>query len=139
MRPTTPTSWRCQWMGVWLLSVNIAVVGDTRRTSMERFASTSRGRPLLKSSSGRGRLALSNNLAQTVLGALGLTMLLGDVNLVNRIQVLTFVLAVWAWQMWWPQAWLSRFLFGPGEWLRRVARYRGWQSLRRPERSQRAT
>ena len=35
---------------------------------MERFASTSRGRPLLKSSSGRGRLALSNNLAQTVLG-----------------------------------------------------------------------
>ena len=36
---------------------------------MERSANTSRGRPVLYSSDGRGRLALTNYVAQTVLGA----------------------------------------------------------------------
>ena len=39
------------------LRVNIVTVGGTRRTSMERFASTSGGRPVLRSSNGRGRPA----------------------------------------------------------------------------------
>ena len=79
-----------------------------------------------------GRMALTNYLSQTVLGVLVLTLLLGDVDSVNRSGVLAFVFAVWALQMWWSQAWLSRFLFGPAEWLWRVATYRSGQPLRRP-------
>ena len=78
-----------------------------------------------------GRMALTNYLTQTVLGVLVLTILLRDVDLVNRSAVLLFVFAVWALQLWWSQAWLSRFLFGPAEWLWRVATYRSGQPLRR--------
>ena len=85
-----------------------------------------------------GRMALTNYLTQTILGVLVLTTLLGDVDFVNRSAVLAFVFAVWALQLWWSQAWLSHFLFGPAEWLWRVATYRSGQPLRRPRDSQRA-
>ena len=78
-----------------------------------------------------GRMALTNYLSQTVLGVLVLTTLLGDAGYVNRSAVLVFVFAVWALQLWWSQVWLSRFLFGPAEWLWRVATYRSGQPLRR--------
>ena len=78
-----------------------------------------------------GRMALTNYLTQTVLGVLVLTTLLGDAEWVNRSAILVFVLAVWALQLWWSQAWLSRFLFGPAEWLWRAATYRRGQPLRR--------
>ena len=78
-----------------------------------------------------GRMALTNYLSQTVLGVLVLTVLLREVDFVNRAAVLLFVFAVWALQVWWSQAWLSRFLFGPAEWLWRVATYRSGQPLRR--------
>ena len=78
-----------------------------------------------------GRMALTNYLTQTVLGVLILTVLLRDVDFVNRTGVLLFVFAVWVLQVWWSQAWLSRFLFGPAEWLWRVATYRTGQPLRR--------
>ena len=82
-----------------------------------------------------GRMALTNYLTQTALGMLVLTVLLADVEFVNRSAVLTFVVAVWGLQVWWSEAWLSRFRFGPAEWLWRVATYRSGQSLRRPRRS----
>ena len=81
-----------------------------------------------------GRMALTNYLAQTMLGVLVLTVLLADVEFVNRGAVLAFVAAVWALQVWWSEAWLSRFRFGPAEWLWRVATYRSGQPLRRPRR-----
>ena len=77
-----------------------------------------------------GRMALTNYLSQTVLGVLVLTTILGDVS-VNRAGVLLFVLAVWMLQLWWSQAWMNRFRFGPAEWLWRVATYRKGQTLRR--------
>ena len=79
-----------------------------------------------------GRMALTNYLTQTVLGVLVLTLLLGEADWVNRAAILLFVFAVWALQLWWSQAWLSRFLFGPAEWLWRVATYRSGQPIRRP-------
>ena len=85
-----------------------------------------------------GRMALTNYLTQTLLGLLALEVLLGDVDFVNRSAVLVFVFAVWALQLWWSQAWLSRFLFGPAEWLWRVATYRSGQPLRRPRGSRQA-
>ena len=79
-----------------------------------------------------GRMALTNYLTQTVIGVLVLTVLLGDAGWVNRAAILLFVFAVWALQLWWSQAWLGRFLFGPAEWLWRVATYRSGQPFRRP-------
>ena len=76
------------------------------------------------------RMALTNYLTQSVLGVLVLAALLGGVT-VNRTGILLFVLGVWAWQLWWSQAWLDRFHFGPAEWLWRVATYRRGQPLRR--------
>ena len=78
-----------------------------------------------------GRMALTNYLTQTILGVLLLTMLLGDVSWINRAAVLAFVFAVWAIQIWWSQAGLDRFLYGPAEWLWRCATYRSIQPLRR--------
>ncbi len=77
-----------------------------------------------------GRMALTNYLTQSILGVLILTVVLSEVN-VNRSGILLFVLAVWALQLWWSQAWLNRFRFGPAEWLWRVATYRRGQPLRR--------
>ena len=76
-----------------------------------------------------GRMALTNYLTQTILGVLVLTVWLGDAD-VNRSGIVLFVVTVWALQLWWSQAWLSRFRFGPAEWLWRVATYRRWQPLR---------
>ena len=79
-----------------------------------------------------GRMALTNYLTQTLFGVIVLTILLGDNDSVGRAVLLLFVFAVWALQLWWSQAWLGRFLFGPAEWLWRVATYRRGQPLRRP-------
>jgi len=79
-----------------------------------------------------GRMALTNYLMQTLFGVIVLTTLLGDNDSVGRAVLLLFVFAVWAAQLWWSQAWLGRFLFGPAEWLWRVATYRRGQPLRRP-------
>ena len=70
-----------------------------------------------------GRMALTNYLTQSILGVLVLTVLLADFPL-TRSAMLVFVLAVWALQLWWSQAWLNRFRFGPAEWAWRVATYR---------------
>lgn len=78
-----------------------------------------------------GRMALTNYLTQTLFGVIVLTTLLGDSDSVGRAALLLFVFAVWALQLWWSQAWLGRFLFGPAEWLWRVATYRRGQPLRR--------
>ncbi len=75
-----------------------------------------------------GQMALTNYLTQTVLGVLVLRVALGGVNL-TRTAVLGFIVVVWALQLWWSQAWLVRFRFGPCEWLWRVATYRRMQPL----------
>ena len=77
-----------------------------------------------------GRMALTNYLSQTVFGVVFLTYLLADIEF-GRASVLLFILAVWLIQLWWSQAWLNRFRFGPMEWLWRVGTYRARQPLRR--------
>ena len=89
-----------------------------------------RGDNWLKRRLAAGRMALTNYLSQTVPGILTLSVLPGDVS-VNRTGILIFCLAVWALQLCRSLAWLSRFRFGPAEWLWRVATYRRGQKLRR--------
>ena len=76
-----------------------------------------------------GRMALTNYLMQTVIGIVVLRGLFdrGDP---SRSGIVVFILAVWALQLWWSQAWLARFRYGPVEWLWRVATYRRWQPIR---------
>ncbi len=76
-----------------------------------------------------GRMALTNYLTQTALGLIVLGGLFGAVEL-TRTSIAVFVVAVWALQLWWSQAWLDRFRYGPVEWLWRCATYRTRQPLR---------
>ncbi|MCP4084786.1 MAG: DUF418 domain-containing protein [Actinomycetia bacterium] len=77
-----------------------------------------------------GRMALTNYLAQTVLGIVALRVVLerGDL---TRSGIAAFVLGAWVLQLLWSKPWLERFRFGPIEWLWRSATYRTWQPLRR--------
>jgi len=75
-----------------------------------------------------GRMALTNYLTQTVLGVIVLGSFATDD--LSRGWLLLFVLIVWAIQLWWSQAWLSRYRYGPAEWAWRCATYRQWQPLR---------
>ena len=77
-----------------------------------------------------GRMALTNYLSQTVLGMLALNVLLADVS-VTRTGIFAFCVGIWVVQLWWSPLWLSRFRFGPAEWLWRVGTYRKGQPLRR--------
>jgi uncharacterized protein len=70
-----------------------------------------------------GRMALTNYLSQTVMGILVLRGLFDPEDLSRSLLVL-FVIGVWALQLWWSQAWLSRHRYGPAEWLWRAATYR---------------
>ena len=75
-----------------------------------------------------GRMALTNYITQTLIGIAVLRGVLNADDL-TRSHLALFVAAVWALQLWWSQAWLSRFRQGPAEWLWRLATYRRWQPL----------
>ncbi len=76
-----------------------------------------------------GRMALTNYLTQTILGVIFLRTLF-DPDDLNRSWLLLFIVAVWALQLAWSRAWLSRFRYGPFEWVWRCATYRRRQPLR---------
>ena len=77
-----------------------------------------------------GRMALTNYLAQTILGVTMLTWWLDGVDL-SRTMIAVWILGVWALQIWWSTWWLTRFRYGPFEWAWRCATYRTLQPLRR--------
>ena len=76
-----------------------------------------------------GRMALTNYLTQTIIGVIVLRILF-DPDDLNRSWILLFIVAVWVVQLAWSQPWLSRFRYGPFEWIWRCATYRSWQLLR---------
>lgn len=81
-----------------------------------------------------GRMALSNYLLQSMVGTLifyGYGF--GLWGRIDRIGQLLLVIAVFAVQIAISRVWLSRFHFGPMEWLWRAATYGHWPAfLRRP-------
>ena len=76
-----------------------------------------------------GRMALTNYLTQTIIGVIVLRTLFEPSDL-NRSWILLFIVAVWIVQLAWSQAWLSRFRYGPFEWVWRCATYRRREPLR---------
>ncbi len=77
-----------------------------------------------------GRMALTNYLMQSAIGTLifygyGL----GLSNRIDRIGQLALVIGVFALQVLASRWWMSRFHFGPAEWLWRAATYARWPPL----------
>ena len=78
-----------------------------------------------------GRMALTNYLMQSIIcttlfygyGA-------GLFGRVDRAGLWIIVLAIWGLQMWYSPIWLSRFRYGPAEWLWRSLTYWRWERLR---------
>ena len=80
-----------------------------------------------------GRMALSNYLMHSFIALLTFTGAgLGLVGELPRWQLYGFVVAVWAFQLWFSTWWLQRYRFGPLEWLWRGLTYQGdWPTMRR--------
>ncbi|MDQ7013314.1 MAG: DUF418 domain-containing protein [Planctomycetota bacterium] len=89
-------------------------------------------RPVTTALARVGQMAFTNYLMQSVLGSLifygfgfGLA---GELNRLGQQGVVWFI---WAVQILWSVAWLSRFRFGPAEWLWRSLTYWKLQPMRR--------
>ena len=71
-----------------------------------------------------GRMALTNYLTHSLVGLFLFTgaglALVGEM---SRAQVYVVVLLVWLFQLWFSSFWLTRFHFGPLEWLWRALTY----------------
>jgi uncharacterized protein len=79
-----------------------------------------------------GRMALTNYLAQSVVGAFIFTGWgLGQFGQVSRTGLVAIALGIWAAQLAWSPWWLSRFRFGPMEWAWRTLTYGRAPSMRR--------
>ncbi|MEL6891924.1 MAG: DUF418 domain-containing protein [Actinomycetota bacterium] len=76
-----------------------------------------------------GRMALTNYLAQTVVGLVLFEVFLDVVP--GRLALLGVVAAVWAAQLYWSSWWLARYRYGPVEWAWRAATYRTLPPIRR--------
>jgi uncharacterized protein len=79
-----------------------------------------------------GRMALSNYLLQSIIGALvfygfGLSLF----NQFSRVELAGFILVVWCFQIVCSVAWMRWFHFGPAEWAWRSLTYWQAQPLRR--------
>ena len=71
-----------------------------------------------------GRMALTNYLSQSLIGALIFTEFgLGLFAELSRAELYPIVLAIWIFQIWFSNWWLDRYHFGPVEWLWRRLTY----------------
>lgn len=77
-----------------------------------------------------GQMALSNYIAQSVLGSLAFFGFgFGLFGQVNRAELLVFILLVWVLLLVTSKLWLQRFCYGPCEWLWRSLTYLRIQPL----------
>ncbi len=77
-----------------------------------------------------GRMALSNYIMQSLIGLLVFTGVgFGLYAQLNRLELLGVVLLVWGFQLCVSSLWLSRFRYGPLEWLWRCLTYMKWVKI----------
>ncbi len=80
-----------------------------------------------------GRMAFTHYILQTLIcTSVFYGYGLGLYAQMNRVGQLGLILAIWTVQLGLSPWWLSRFRYGPLEWLWRSLTYRRWQPLRRP-------
>lgn len=122
--------------GEWLLSMGLMFAGGMPMSlgyialvmlALQRDA----WRKLLGWLAPMGQMALTNYIAQSVLGTLFFYGYgLGHWGL-PRAQQVAYVLVVFALQLVFSKLWLLKFRYGPLEWLWRAATYRKWPPLQR--------
>ena len=79
-----------------------------------------------------GRMALTNYLSQSIICSLVFYGFgLGLYGALDRFEQQLVVVSIWAAQLAWSPLWLSRFRFGPAEWLWRSLTYARLQPMRR--------
>jgi len=79
-----------------------------------------------------GRMALTNYLTQSILGALIFYSFgLGFYGKLAGYQLCLVVVAIWILQIVWSRAWLKYYCYGPFEWLWRSLTYKQSQKMRR--------
>jgi uncharacterized protein len=103
-----------EWSGLSLCALYI--------TSLLLLLRTGRGRKLLAPLAPVGRMALTNYLAQTVL-SLGIARLFHLYGQAEMWLGLVLCLVIFPLQTAWSRWWLSRYRFGPLEWLWRCLTY----------------
>lgn len=87
---------------------------------------------LMRALAAAGRLALTNYLTQSLLcNLVFFGWALGCWNRLSRLEVACVTIGIWALQIAWSLAWLSRFRLGPLEWLWRGLTYGAWPPMRR--------
>jgi uncharacterized protein len=102
------------WIGVVMLVVNAGVVGW-----------------LVSALAAVGRMALSNYLAHTLICTVVFCGWgFGWWGSLSRAELLVVVAAIWTAQLIWSPLWLSRFRFGPAEWVWRSLTYWKLQPMR---------
>ncbi|MDQ0337935.1 uncharacterized protein J2S00_000718 [Caldalkalibacillus uzonensis] len=80
-----------------------------------------------------GRMALSNYLLQSIVcTTLFYSYGFGLYNQVDPVLWVVIVAVLYPLQVWFSHVWLSRFRYGPVEWLWRSLTYRSWQPLKQP-------
>jgi len=79
-----------------------------------------------------GRMAFTNYLLQTFIG-IGIFWGLGLFGSIDKAQLLLFVVGIWIVELTISPIWLSRFRFGPFEWLWRSLTYLKLQPMRAKE------
>ena len=106
--------------GAWLIGAPLLAIGYMASATLlaQRFPATA----LVQRLATVGRMALTNYLAQSIIMTAifyGLA-LYGKLGLLPSLAIL---LAVWAVELLWSKPWLSRFTYGPAEWLWRRLTY----------------
>ena len=106
--------------GAWLIGAPLLAIGYMASAALlaRRFSTAAPVQRL----AAVGRMALSNYLAQSIIMTTifyGLA-LYGELGLLPSLAIL---LAVWAAELLWSKPWLSRFSYGPAEWLWRRLTY----------------
>jgi uncharacterized protein len=78
-----------------------------------------------------GQMALSNYIAHTLIGVILLSLLFENPTTISLLSQMFIVFAVYIAQIFISKWWLSRYRFGPLEWLWRSGTYGQFQSMRR--------
>lgn len=120
------------------LAANALAMGATLPLSIGYFAAmvclihTGIGAKLLSPLRWAGQMALSHYIGASIIGTLFFFGYgLGYWGQVSRPGQMMFVLAVFALQLAFSRLWLSKFRYGPLEWVWRAATYWQWPPLRR--------